>query len=336
MEKFAKYLEQYVEWIALALGVAWLGWMVWGNVLNSPVVAVVGGENVTPDKVDTVVQRKAEELNTKIQTSKPPPMETADSSKRVMEILTNPPAMPMLMASNYDAATTFSNFGPIGPNTPGTSKGELVTQLPVLPQLEPGEYSTGRSTVNDPKVKNADNKPVPVDKLWVTPSWKLDQQALAQAFAAAKIPPGASQTMFLSVEVVREEEIEPGVWGNPVTLKPLPIQQLPDFPTDRGKNAEMSYHEWAGRNQAEIVQPPFYQILKPDFWYVPGQKPEDVKAPQANVPFNPANPGPVNLLNPDQKRQVNEYLKQKAEKERQERAAKHPRPAATPTPSPTP
>jgi len=40
MDKVKKFLEANVQWLAIALGVGFLGWMIWGYVLQKPVFLV--------------------------------------------------------------------------------------------------------------------------------------------------------------------------------------------------------------------------------------------------------------------------------------------------------
>src|SRR5438876_1013620 len=55
MQKVVTFLEKHVQWLAIALGAAFLLWMVWGYVVNSPTDVQVAGKSVSPGKVDQVI-----------------------------------------------------------------------------------------------------------------------------------------------------------------------------------------------------------------------------------------------------------------------------------------
>ena len=55
MQKVVNFLEQYVEWIALAIGGAFLLLMVVVYLIGTPVSAKIGDRTVTPANVESVV-----------------------------------------------------------------------------------------------------------------------------------------------------------------------------------------------------------------------------------------------------------------------------------------
>ena len=57
MEKVLKFLEKYVQWIALGLGGLFLLAMVYNYVLQDPVTVTLGGKDVLPGEIDKEIAR---------------------------------------------------------------------------------------------------------------------------------------------------------------------------------------------------------------------------------------------------------------------------------------
>src|SRR5437016_522265 len=68
------------------------------------------------------------------------------------------------------------------------------------------------------------------DKNWATSQFKLSMSSLGQAFRSARLPQAMNQTIFLRVELEREEQLPNGTWGNRTVIEPLAINQVPPFP----------------------------------------------------------------------------------------------------------
>src|SRR4051812_38173573 len=68
MKKFLPYLERYVQWVALGLGVLFVFYMVYAYVITPPVNATLNGKSVDLGNVDHVTREgPARELETAIQ-----------------------------------------------------------------------------------------------------------------------------------------------------------------------------------------------------------------------------------------------------------------------------
>src|SRR3954463_2753907 len=73
MKKILDFLEQNVQWVVIAAGVLYLGFMAWTFVINSPVSVTIDNEKLGPGDVDRlIVDRPVGTLNEKLGTSKPP------------------------------------------------------------------------------------------------------------------------------------------------------------------------------------------------------------------------------------------------------------------------
>ena len=88
-----------------------------------------------------------------------------------------------------------------------------------------------------------------VDKNWVTARFEIDPLAIGNEFVTAKIP-AQLKTMFLRVEVEREEQLPDGSWGNKTILKPLANSPLAANPMPPAGNlqAEQAYQAFAQAN----------------------------------------------------------------------------------------
>src|SRR5215207_7180239 len=64
MKKILDFLEQNVQWVVIAAGVLYLGFMAWTFVINSPVSVTVDNEKLGPGDVDRlIVDRPVGTLN---------------------------------------------------------------------------------------------------------------------------------------------------------------------------------------------------------------------------------------------------------------------------------
>src|SRR5450432_703523 len=69
MKKYLGMLEQKVEWIALAVGVGFMGYMAWLYVIHTPIQAQIGGSDVKVGDIDTqIVERVVTPLETAMNT----------------------------------------------------------------------------------------------------------------------------------------------------------------------------------------------------------------------------------------------------------------------------
>jgi hypothetical protein len=202
-----------------------------------------------------------------------------------------------------------------------------------LPKPLPVAVDAGRSQIQPPaNLAHAGNLPPgnpvqpaanqTIDKLWATSSFKVPMPPIAKAFADAKIPQAQMQTLFLSVEVMREEQVGDG-WGNPVVVKSLPIVEMMPFPKAGDRGGEVVYQDWASKNQELILQPPFYQTIGGDPWHVPGTVVALEKNPnQPSAPtFDPARVTPADFskLTPEQRKQVLAYRQKQKQEEREKK-----------------
>jgi hypothetical protein len=146
---------------------------------------------------------------------------------------------------------------------PGNNGGQ-VAALPVPPQAQIVAAYAGHTTVAPPNLNGAAGVPARQDINWTTnvavipkslaDDWNTD-------FGPAK--PGGQprvnnpNTQILFVKVLREEKSFEGKWSNDVVVKQFEFSQLIPPPAANDLNKQRQYILWAGRNIAEIANPPF-------------------------------------------------------------------------------
>jgi hypothetical protein len=335
MDKVTKFLEGYVEWLAVALGAGFLGWMLYGYVLNKPVSVAVGpNPAVSPSDVDPLIFNGP-----------------ATAIKQMMDNHATPPSM----GPSPDLADNVSNaFVAIAPsvkldtNTPYTplpvpldqGPGEnilpkvassKVKELPTAPALVDLVYSKGHSNTPaaNPAVNNgAAPAPAPgkdavqaVDRNWLTIEGTLHMADLAASFKSVGIDPTStfSHTCILRVYLFRQERTQDGSWGEETQIAPLDINPLIPLPAVNAPFAEQKDYieNYAEKNVPLICLPPFYTVLQGDKWYEPGTpNPNQADLVGQNTDFDPNNPlaytGDPNELLPEE---LVVYAKAKAAKE---------------------
>lgn len=326
MQKYLTLLEKHVQWIALGLGAIYLLLMIYGYVLQSPVSVKMGGDSVTLANVDkTTLEGPARKLEAKMNEKSSLQISAGKFSDQFAATLRRADEKPVELAG----AWTTSNPEPINLNEPQTPGGDThgpAGALAELPHLTAPKYiakSQGRSTVSLPASTSAqpsnttDNN---ADKQWVSLSFDIDTAAMAKAFKDAKIPEQLQSTYFLAVDLVREEQDEKGQWGNAVTVKPLSIHPLLPMPAANDWQGEVAYADWAAKNQSEIIQPVFYQVVKADPWFPPGfdlKKYQEENQPQQ--PFDPAHPPTNRKLTDEERKQVEQYRREEEKRKAEER-----------------
>lgn len=182
--------------------------------------------------------------------------------------------------------------------------------------------------------------PDAIDKVWVTIFAKIHPDDLTKMFDEIGLPGFARNTVFLEVQLERQEIGPDGkLVGKPVIVHPLPLNAPP---ADVKTPADLV--NWASQpeNQVRILQPSFYQILQGDLWLTPEQiaagaanaaqqnnvgqqwMPNGVFDPQAAYTYMKSLPTPKeqndfrNSLPADQRRQLYQTEQEEKAKEAQQ------------------
>jgi hypothetical protein len=349
MQKVINILEQHVQWIAIGLGALFVLFMTYSYVLTPPAQVLIAQTTLSPGQVDEytvdhVVKPLEAEITRNARIDIPVP-QYVQAFKDAM-VWKDPASVSL--AGGWHAPT--QDIKIIAPTTPVTPGGEVpivtnkVKALPIIPKPVWQDFKVGRSLILPPVI-GVDGIPVAqpapqpgqpgaegVDKDWITQLYKIPMDQLADAFTKAGLPVDPAvlhQTVFLQVELVREEQDSAGRWVNQQVIRPIPVwrsnQPPPPFPPD-GVNREMQgqYLGWATANAPDILQPLFYQTIpgKGDQWMKPGQ--------QAGVTltFDPSTfKGDISTLPPNEKKAVLDYKREQTRLRLEQDKAKRPAPA---------
>ena len=284
MDKVKNFLERYVEWLAVVLGAAFLGWMIYGYVLDKPVSSSVGSNAAaTPAEVDPLIwEGPGQQLKTTIDDrTPPPPMGPAVDYPQVAIDNRNkvPTSVAPIFAGAYTPLTPPPDLNS-GVTARSVSMPGHVQQLPDAPALTTLVVSEGHSNVPAPVAPAAAGAAQPVanaaqavDLNWRTIGATIPVADLAKSFAACKIPDMFSNTAILRVKLIRQERDGSGNWGPETEIAPLDTNVLQDLPPINAPGgAQKDYFEWAEKNVELIAAPKFYQVLQGDVWYRAGNQ----------------------------------------------------------------
>jgi hypothetical protein len=301
MQKFLNIAEQYIQWVALGVGVLYLALMGWSYVYQPNINVTLGPKVVEPGEIEKVIaEGPIKELDEKINSDTavditPPDVVTAwtngiEDKKALVENI------PSVFGTNPDGGVG-ANSGPVNPVTDQ----QKLAVLPKIPAAVPVAVAAYRTMIEfpDPNFDAANAAPgaaVPlIDKDIDAASveFKVDSNALAKAFGDAfnaNPNPKLFQTMYLRVHLWREEQNANGGWDAPTEIPALSINKPADYPKDPvGQQSGLVYNAWALANQDLMIHPPFFQIAKgAPPWYMPDQAPAAAAPAAAQPDANPA------------------------------------------------
>lgn len=350
MQKVLAFLEKHVQWVAIGLGAVYLLWMVYSYVLNSPSRVTIGDSTLSPGQVDEYVKRNfADPLGDAMNNGRVPTVPAAPTAESVLMLMNQSPSSTAPTAIVFDSTAIdvplpnpdSIKSTPVGLPGPGNRRIAKMSDLPKLPPVSDINLVFGRSnadlsvptplTGDQPPADNpppADPNAQPVAEVvgtdinWITVSFKVSRQALADEFKRCNVPDGLS-TEFLKVELVRQELLGDGQnWGDEKVIPALSISTAPAYPAGKNKAEVGVYLSWADQNQVEILQPGFYNVLRGDTWRLPGEEggtiagadaPSNLGPNDVRQGFDPANP-PDDMTNAE-KRLVYKYQQEQKKKE---------------------
>lgn len=222
MKKVVKILEQYVQWVAVVIGLGFLGYMGWVYVYNNP--AAVQGTihnvqtTVNPGDVDPLINDECAE-----------PLETAMHNNQTITFppvaATNPPLgtspTPLATTSAFDSfAFDVSTRGAAGQAGPQVT----VQALPTPPALKYVDQEPLRTVI---QVNDPNGQPVNKDQDSVTTFWSVPVSDLAQVFKGAfgNLPQPQQLSSFIRFDLVREEKMPDGTWATTRRFRFRPCRQ---------------------------------------------------------------------------------------------------------------
>src|SRR5258708_5511236 len=149
MQKITKILEQYVQWIALALGAAFLLWMVYGYIIKPPIISTVSGVPLTPGEIDQRIKEgPVEKLRSAIANPSTPTIPEIDFVSPLAKDLTQPPDA-VVLNGPWSGIPLVSKAAIEQPKPNGPVVIQVV-KLPKVPAPTALQFSQGRSNVTIP------------------------------------------------------------------------------------------------------------------------------------------------------------------------------------------
>ena len=332
MQKVTAFLEQHVQWVAIGLGALFCLYMIYAYVITPPAEVMIGNESFGPSEVDPhTAETVATKLRSAMSNTAKIKMEVPQYVQGFQDTMTWKGAKPVALQGMTDTALAYDVQLPSQPQIPGQNPqpgvqqavggngtpaptpGQKIAQLPVPPtpkQTDPVSFvKYGRSLVVPPPPPGQPPinpqpgiaPPGAVDTDWVTQMWTVSMPEVEAAFrntpGMSGLPPEIRKTMFLHVEMVRQEKLPDGAWGHDGKKDEVLViphrgptrnnQPMPAYPGDGPdpnlRQAQYQYAAWASTSTPDIIQPLFHVTVPNmgDPWMKPG-------AQIAAAVFNPA------------------------------------------------
>ncbi len=293
MQKVMKFVESYIQWLALGLGLLWVLWVGYAYWVSPPTFTTIGQTKYGPSEVDDFVNREQGPIDKLtrgvkgegkippellIHVGNPPKYVETLKEKMSLDDYTPPvlasmwPAGHKVVGSKIDVKPEDTKPVTLVELTPDTLVFKGVTfGLSIVSKPDPkGVINPADLTQklfqdpNDPTAKPVVLKATDVS--WITAQAKVDMKKVAEAFTKSGIPAEVSRTQFLRVELIRQEMQQDGKWGPETTVADLGNQTKLAWPPKAGSPQEGLYLDYATKAAADIVQPAFYEILRGDIW----------------------------------------------------------------------
>jgi hypothetical protein len=355
MNKVVDFLEKRVEWIALALGVLFAGYMAYSYLLLPKVVVTgVAPDPMPPGEVDRfILEHNAADLELRMARGSTAANDTVKPPSFVESFLAsmsyaNDPAKPLQYANVYLPHTDMISGDQIkggelvapanvpakqNPAAPVASLGQ--PPAPAIEKITSGLTNVLPQPAAGGGMMNPAMLPVGVqgvDKSWAAVLFHIDTAGLQSTFDTMKVPAAQASTTLLHVVVERQEMEPSGKWGAATVVPPLSITTMQPYPADNADPTDKAvYIQWATQHVVDILRPTFYQTIQGDKWGFAEQKPT-VAAQQTFDPSQFAGPNitrdQLMALTPLQRQLVQKYKDTQA---RQNRGAGR-QPAGTPRP----
>jgi len=319
MQKTLAFLEQNVQWLALALAAIFFGLCVWWYVVTPPAMVTdmkLNKEPLTPQNVDDAIKAgPVQHIEAQLKNDGAVAIKVPDVVKpwqtQMLGSPTQPPAAALPIFAFKPLFDPHVFLGTIDTG-PGIPQGQEIAKLPQLPKAVPQAPTSGLSVVSMPapaqgggaQQVNANN----FDQEWATVSATLPgkeiqaafdviQKELDQKLAAQNRPALKLSTDILRVELQRQR----GSMGpnGPVFpngnqgVEVVPVvkylqNDIRPFPDAKAAIAEkVTFYEWAEKNVDVVCRPKFYNVHGGTPWVAP------VLAGAAPAPGAAAVPAPA-------------------------------------------
>ena len=266
MQKILRFLESSVEWIALVIALAFLGWSAFYYLISDPVSRQMEGHAVSPGTVDSVIdQNAAERLRTKMGDVQVPSFTVEDFTVAIDSQLRMDPYKPSEVASGVFDYSPFDIAKlPGGPNKLGVP----VQQLPTMPAARPLLVAAALDTFAPPPAAAGAAPPAAP----AAPAVGKDTRLVVAAFTIpwtdlydqwnksfgppkpggqARLTPADFQ--ILSITAYRSEKIG-NVWSKDEQV-PAFNSDLPAYPPAGNKNLQEAYLQALAKEPNAAVAP---------------------------------------------------------------------------------
>jgi hypothetical protein len=298
MQKIVRFLESSVEWVALAIAVAFLGWCAFYYLLSDPVSRQMEGQTVSPGNVDNAIdQGSAERLRKKIGEAQVPSFSVDDFSIAIDSQLRMDPYKPQELASGVFDYAPFDNTKLTEQRNP---LGEPVERLPTIPAAHPLLVAAALDTFAPPAPAAGVAPPAPAPaapggkdtRLVVaafTIPWSDIYDQWDKSFGPAK--PGGQPRLnpadfqILAITTYRSEKID-DQWGKDEEV-PAFSNDLPPYPPAGNKNLEEAYLQALAKQPNAAVAPTIPTPVAGVVWKDPLTY---LSPPSTNQPGTPETP----------------------------------------------
>jgi hypothetical protein len=283
MQKILRLLEGNVEWIALLLAVAYLGWTIWSFLVVDPVSRPLDGQTVNPANVDEFIDaHAAEALRQKMRPDQTVPSFTVqDFGQNLGKWINLEPENPQQLAS---ADFDFAPFDTNVLSEPGAhALGIPVEQLPKPPAPQPLMVAAALDTIAPPNAAGgnppANGKDVRLVLAGFTIPWSDIYDQWNKAFGPPKsgqqprLSPAEFEVVAVSAE--RMEKVGDNWIADNANLQILNGADLPAYPTPGNKQEVSAYRQALNKNPTTVVAPAIPTVIAGAAWkdplqYMPG------------------------------------------------------------------
>jgi hypothetical protein len=280
MQKVVRLLESSVEWIVLAIAVAYLGWVAYAYLLNDPVAKPLEGTMVNPGSVDSFIETHAAQRLADQMHDVEVPSFVVDDSTQIFDgwLQMDSINQPALASADFDYAPFDSG------NLVAGNEGKVtpVTQLPTLPPAQPALVAAALNTLAPPAGAQGGGKNVRLVIAGFTLSWDELFKQWSQSFGGQ--PPRLTPADFQVLQIVtyRSEKIG-DTWTDPQEVSTLDTG-LPSYPKSGDRPAEDDYLMALDKQPNAVVAPAYPATVSGPTWKDPIQ----YLPVTASGPANPA------------------------------------------------
>jgi hypothetical protein len=292
MKKFVQILEDYVQWLALLLGVGWVAYIVMTYIINVPFVTIPPDTTpLTAGKVDDYIDLNfREKLDNAIVSSEPVKWPTPTPPIGIVDIFRErkPAGDETEVYVPAPTQDLLQNTGPVA----GRGQLQPVKAIATLPPIILDAPHVGISNVTIPSL------PVPnVDVDWVAISGLIPMKPIAQEWTAKYVNTllPSQSTYILQVTLYRQQWNPTKHDWDPETsdlMKPgqQPVQPLPAYP-QANVAQENDYLGSIQTMAGAITNPMFYHVNKGDPWPWPANVAAGQNGAAPAAPAAPTGPG---------------------------------------------